>query len=247
MAVQTMNQQKCINCGADNSLCHIVHDPTTGEYICMRCRFLRNQYEKTPEHSPLAHELSVLAMALETLRDARFSENEKEIFSLIIFRLESAAQTASAMEHAMPLAPVVPINPALAEKDLVVYLACPYSHPTAELREHRFFQANHAAKWLFNKGYGVISPISQGHAIGQLGGVSGDWAAWEKTDLRMIKAADALIVLNIPGMRESTGVTAEVAFARFHDLPVSYLTPIGNEYVVSETAPKIKTGEAAHG
>jgi len=111
----------------------------------------------------------------------------------------------------------------VAESDLV-YLASPYSHPDPAIRQARYQAACRAAAWLIGQGHLVFSPIAHSHGIAQQG-LPGDWEFWQRHDRRMLEACDRLVVLTLPGWRESRGVQAEVAIARKLGKPVGYLAP----------------------
>lgn len=104
----------------------------------------------------------------------------------------------------------------------VVYLACPYTHPDAKVRQDRWLAASDAAAWLMGHKYVVLSPISMGHPICVMdqGNLGHDFAAWERTSLTMLDAAEVLVVLVIDGVSESTGVRAEMEYARQKGIPI---------------------------
>ena len=115
-----------------------------------------------------------------------------------------------------------------------LYLAAPYSNPDPGVRASRAREASRAAATLMRQGYPVISPLSMGHAIAGHG-VDGGFATWQTICLRLLDAADALVVLAIDGMRRSRGVCAEYAHAKRRGLPVSSLVPMGKAYVCNRT------------
>ena len=47
----------------------------------------------------------------------------------------------------------------------IIYLACPYTHPSAEVRLQRFELATRAAAKLISEGLIVFSPITMSHPI----------------------------------------------------------------------------------
>lgn len=69
----------------------------------------------------------------------------------------------------------------------------------------------------------VFSPIAHGHPIAQFYGLPTDWEYWAKFAKEYIQRSDELVVAMIPGWKESTGVTAEIAIANELGIPVSYL------------------------
>ncbi|GIW90181.1 MAG: hypothetical protein KatS3mg109_0613 [Pirellulaceae bacterium] len=111
----------------------------------------------------------------------------------------------------------------MAKSDLV-YLASPYSHADPQVRQARYQAACRAAAWLIGQGHLVFSPIAHSHGITQHG-LPVDWDFWEEHDRRMLVACDRVVVLMLPGWRESLGVQAEVAIARELGKPLAYLSP----------------------
>jgi len=105
----------------------------------------------------------------------------------------------------------------------LVYLACPYSHPDKWVRVARFEAVNKMAGTLLNKGLSVFSPISMSHPIAVQCTIPGDWQFWAKFDTDFISCCNAMYVLMLPGWKESTGVTAEIAIATKFGIPVIYL------------------------
>lgn len=106
----------------------------------------------------------------------------------------------------------------------MIYLASPYSHPDAAVRQRRFQAACRAAAELIRRGHVVFSPIAHSHAIAQHG-LPVDWGFWEEQDRRLLAACDELWVLMLDGWEDSRGVQAEVAIARKLGKPVGYLAP----------------------
>lgn len=105
----------------------------------------------------------------------------------------------------------------------MIYLASPYSHSDATVREQRFQDVCRCAAALMAQGKMVFSPIAHTHPIAQYGLPLG-WDFWERYDREHIAACDELVVLMLEGWRESKGVQAEVRIAREMEKPVTYLT-----------------------
>lgn len=96
-----------------------------------------------------------------------------------------------------------------------IYLASPYSHELAAIREHRFQAVSKVAALLMadNSNLIIFSPIAHSHTIAVVGGLDGSWEKWAEFDLRMINACDALLLLQISGWQSSKGMRAEVDYA----------------------------------
>lgn len=105
-----------------------------------------------------------------------------------------------------------------------IYLACPYSHPSAEMRHLRFQVVSRIAGELIEQRLTVFSPITHGHAISLFSpALPGDWDFWELHCRSFLTWADALKVVNIPGMEASVGVIAEIDLAAQLGLPIEIL------------------------
>lgn len=95
-----------------------------------------------------------------------------------------------------------------------IYLACPYSHPSAEMRHLRFQVVSRIAGELIEQRLTVFSPITHGHAISLFSpALPGDWGFWEPHCYSFLSWAEMLLVVDIPGREASVGVNAEIALA----------------------------------
>ncbi len=110
----------------------------------------------------------------------------------------------------------------------LVYLACPYSHPSKDVEQWRYEESTKAAAWLINeKALNIFSPITHSHPLRMLGGCSGNWKFWEKIDREYIDVSHRLIVLLLDGWKGSVGVQAEIEIASKKGLKIDYLLPLG--------------------
>jgi hypothetical protein len=106
----------------------------------------------------------------------------------------------------------------------LTYLAAPYSHRDPEVVEARVVHIARAAAWLLeNTGKNVFSPISHSHPLHKLAGMKGDWNFWCKIDTDWLERSDDVVILTLPGWRESVGVTEETKIATRLFLPIQYL------------------------
>lgn len=104
------------------------------------------------------------------------------------------------------------------------YLASPYSHPDATIREARYLEAVRATALLMNAGEIIFSPIAHSHPIAVNHSLPLDWQFWEAYDRAFIQHCEGVIVLMLDGWRESKGVKAEIEIAKGLGWPVRYLT-----------------------
>lgn len=105
---------------------------------------------------------------------------------------------------------------------MLTYVACPYSHPNPLVMEQRFRSVNEYVASLFRMGQFAFSPISMCHPIAVAHQLPTHWQFWEEYDNLMISKCDRLVVLMLPGWRESNGVISEVIQAIKLGKPVEY-------------------------
>lgn len=114
----------------------------------------------------------------------------------------------------------------------MIYLASPYSHPDAKVREARFVAANRAAYRLMQRGEVVFSPISHSHSIEVESGVIGDHEFWARQDDAFQAQCRKVAVLIIDGWQESRGVQREIQLAKENGMSVEFLGPEWAEPIV---------------
>jgi len=101
-----------------------------------------------------------------------------------------------------------------------IYLATPYSHPDAAVREQRYRTALFTAARQLEKGFNVYSPVVHCHPISvSPEGYEGTHARWMEHCLAMLAQADELLIVRMDGWEESKGVAMEKAFAEAHGIP----------------------------
>ena len=92
----------------------------------------------------------------------------------------------------------------------LIYLAVPYTHPDPNVKHERFSIANRVAAKLMQLGLYIFSPISHTHPIALAGDLPGNWEFWENFDRLYLAVSKQIIVVAIPGWRESVGVQNEI-------------------------------------
>lgn len=105
-----------------------------------------------------------------------------------------------------------------------IYLASPYSHPNADIKQRRYEAICKVAAKLMEQGEQVFCPIAHSHPIEVIGMNqvrNGDF--WLKQDFAILKHAEMLVVCMMPGWGESHGIKAEVQFANDNKIPVAYI------------------------
>jgi len=106
-----------------------------------------------------------------------------------------------------------------------IYLASPYSHPDAAVREARYAAARDTTAWMLAQRLWTYSPIVHCHDLCASAGLPTSFVFWGDYNRAMITAAESLYVLELPGHAESVGVQAEITFALRLYKPVISLAP----------------------
>jgi hypothetical protein len=89
----------------------------------------------------------------------------------------------------------------------------------------RFLRINKVAARYVADGEYIYSPISHTHPIAEAanGTLPRGWDFWGGYDRTMILCCDRLLVLQIDGWKESTGVQAEIKIAEEMEIPIEYI------------------------
>lgn len=93
------------------------------------------------------------------------------------------------------------------------YVASPYTHENRAILEARHaVTMAYTAYMLHNKKL-VFSPIVHCHPTADFAKISNKFGFWKKYNFTMLKQASKLIVLELPGWKDSKGVGEEIAYA----------------------------------
>jgi hypothetical protein len=134
-------------------------------------------------------------------------------------------------------------------KSELVYLACPYSSKEPHMLAVRWAVANRVAAKLMAEGNYIFSPISHTHPIKEVsnGTLPGGWEYWEGFDRQFLSFCKKIIVIRIPGWKESTGVQAEIKIGYEFGIPIEYidydLSPTYDELVKVEQGLDLMQGK----
>jgi len=110
----------------------------------------------------------------------------------------------------------------LLDTNKLIYLACPYSDESYDVKLQRYKAANRALAQLSMGGFFVFSPISMCHQAAQDHDLPGDFEYWSDLDLVMLSRCDCLLVLKVEGWNKSYGVVSEIAMAKAMRMPILY-------------------------
>ena len=104
------------------------------------------------------------------------------------------------------------------------YVASPYSHKDKSIEHQRYLAVTNFCLQAVRQGIFVYSPIAHWHPIATYGDLPGDAAFWDKFNMTMLRRADGMLVLQLPGWQESKGVQRELSIAEILHIPVMYCT-----------------------
>lgn len=108
----------------------------------------------------------------------------------------------------------------------IIYIASPYSHINPEIVENNYKKVAKFSAKLVSEGYTAISPIAYAHTLLPFVDMPSDWEFWLNFCLTLLSKSDALYVYKMEGWDKSCGVTAEIAYAKEHDIPIRYVKEI---------------------
>ncbi len=113
----------------------------------------------------------------------------------------------------------------MVDKREFIYLASPYRHPDAEVREKRFIRACIQAGLMMKAGLLVYSPIAHSHPIETIayGGVEQGIEFWMEQDLPMLKMCSMMQILMLDGWNESKGIRREVNHAIENEIFIGHI------------------------
>ncbi len=110
----------------------------------------------------------------------------------------------------------------------IVYLACPYTDDSSQIREKRFRAATEAAANLIRQGHIVFSPVTMTHSIDiVLAGSESTLGTefWVRFDEAFMEVCSEMAILRIEGWQESSGILRERKFFESRGRPVWFLDP----------------------
>jgi hypothetical protein len=103
-----------------------------------------------------------------------------------------------------------------------IYLASPYSHPSADVRESRWRAARQTTIYYLRRGQPIFSPIVYGRDMEAHLGT--DFKSWQPLNDAMVRVCWEVRVLCLPGWENSKGVAHEIRLANSLRKPVSYIS-----------------------
>jgi len=106
----------------------------------------------------------------------------------------------------------------------LIYLGQPYTDPDPHVMTNRYAHGRRAAASLFSDGLHVYAPIVAWHDAAKVHQLPTDWKRWRDQDLDFLERCDELYVLCLDGWAGSQGLSAEIAYATDHNMPITMLS-----------------------
>jgi hypothetical protein len=97
----------------------------------------------------------------------------------------------------------------LSNKARIIYLACPYTDVSFEVRRQRFQTATEVAARLIKGGFVVFSPVTMTHPIDIVLAGEGNTLGsefWTRFDEAFMEFCTEMVVLRLSGWQESSGI-----------------------------------------
>src|SRR5215472_8068444 len=102
-----------------------------------------------------------------------------------------------------------------------IYVAGPYSHEDANVREQRYIALNNFTLWLaFYRQLTPYSPITHWHEIAKANTLPTEFEFWTRVNHDMLKGASAIYLLMLDGWDKSRGVKYEIELAKNYTINV---------------------------
>lgn len=108
----------------------------------------------------------------------------------------------------------------------MIYLATPYNHPSAKVRNARFKIACRIAAFLMREGIFLFCPIAHTHPIAEEGELPKGWDYWQAYDRKMLYRCTELWVAMMEGWDKSEGIRGEVEIAQELGIPIVRFDPL---------------------
>lgn len=131
----------------------------------------------------------------------------------------------------------------MIKRSHLIYLAGPYSHKDRSIMEDRELKHAQCAVALKKQGLSIYAPIPETTALAKLAGLTGtSWEDWREHDLNLLGRCDEIMVMLIPGWKESLGVRGEVKFALKNNIPITFVSEDGSDKIRTNVLEMFEVG-----
>ena len=105
-----------------------------------------------------------------------------------------------------------------------VYLASPYTHQDAFVREVRYLEAAKAMQFLLAEKIWVYSPIVHCHELAKTALLPREFRFWREYNIAMLGCSSMMAVLQLPGWEKSEGLKDELQDSLVNGRPIEYIS-----------------------
>ena len=109
--------------------------------------------------------------------------------------------------------------------DICWYHASPYTHPQEGIRRRRYLEASYFYKVFVEADIPTFAPIAFHHDLALVLDLPKDAGFWARVNYTWLRRCDSMVVITLPGWKESVGITHEVANAKAHAKEIHYIYP----------------------
>lgn len=113
----------------------------------------------------------------------------------------------------------------LTQPSEIEYLGLPYTDDDPLMKDWRAEVSNIIAAELTKQGRIIFAPISAWHHIAKKYKLPGTFEYWLRLDEEFIKVSKKLLIITLPGWKESKGVNEEIKLAKKYNIPIEYIDP----------------------
>jgi len=106
----------------------------------------------------------------------------------------------------------------------MVFVSAPYSHPIKQVTDMRVRAVAKYCAELLKNGTSCLTPITAGTCILEHTKLPSDFEFWKKMSFDMLEVCNEMHVIMLEGWNESTGVAAEIEFAKSRNIPIIFKT-----------------------
>lgn len=104
-----------------------------------------------------------------------------------------------------------------------IYIASPYTSPDPAIMEERYLAAEAYTAKLLSQSRWCYSPIVHCHSLSLHHSLPSSFSYWKSYNTALLRVANALHILQLPGWEDSVGVTYEMTLAHHLTIPVTYI------------------------
>lgn len=105
----------------------------------------------------------------------------------------------------------------------MIFLSSPYTHVDKKIQQERYDKVAEIAAKLTSNGEHAFSPIIYGLELCKYKDMPTDFKFWGDFCMNFLKRCDKMYVLQFDGWESSTGVQAEIKFAKENNITIHYL------------------------